>query len=388
MKDLTERLRAAGVHTLLAQFTDLNGVAKGKWLPLAHLDDLLSDGVAFSGASIAGTGLPRTGPRSQYIARGYASTVTRAAVAARRGACGLRRFCQRPALRRLPAPGAQARAGAAGRSRLAPAHRHRARILPAAPDGQPPCGRRRSTTGSNNPPTTCSPLSRQHDFLQALVAALGAGGIDVGQIDHGEARGQYEVNFGFDEALVSADHLMLFKAGRRMRWPNNAAWCFRCCPSPSSNNPAAACTCTLSLWSGWNAKRRDNAQCVFVAHRADGSVDREREPGAARRALRRRRAGPCGRADRAGPRPTIDSYRRLRCRALHVRQQLGAGVDRTRSEQPHRRHPHPARALRMARQRRQRQPLPGQRGAGGGRAWTASTASSKRRPSAATTCST
>ncbi|OYU72711.1 MAG: type III glutamate--ammonia ligase, partial [Burkholderiales bacterium PBB5] len=76
MKDLRERLAAQGVHTLVAQFTDLHGVAKGKYVPLAHLDDLLTDGAGFSGPSIAGTGLPRTGPRSEYWARGYASTAT------------------------------------------------------------------------------------------------------------------------------------------------------------------------------------------------------------------------------------------------------------------------------------------------------------------------
>ena len=37
MKDLIERLRANGVHTLLAQFTDIHGVAKGKLVPLAPL---------------------------------------------------------------------------------------------------------------------------------------------------------------------------------------------------------------------------------------------------------------------------------------------------------------------------------------------------------------
>ena len=60
MKDLQQRLAAQGVHTLVAQFTDIHGVAKGKWLPLAHLDALLTDGAGFSGPSIAGTGLPRT----------------------------------------------------------------------------------------------------------------------------------------------------------------------------------------------------------------------------------------------------------------------------------------------------------------------------------------
>jgi glutamine synthetase len=31
------------------------------------------------------------------------------------------------------------------------------------------------------------------------------------QLDHEDAHGQYEVNFAFDEALASCDHLMLFK---------------------------------------------------------------------------------------------------------------------------------------------------------------------------------
>ena len=74
MKDLRERLLAQGVHTLIAQFTDLHGVARGKFVPLAHLDDLLTEGMGFSGPSIPGTGLPRCGPRSEYWARGAAST--------------------------------------------------------------------------------------------------------------------------------------------------------------------------------------------------------------------------------------------------------------------------------------------------------------------------
>ena len=57
MKALRESLAAAGVHTLLVQFTDMHGVAKGKLVPLAHLDDVLTVGAGFSGPSIAGTGL-------------------------------------------------------------------------------------------------------------------------------------------------------------------------------------------------------------------------------------------------------------------------------------------------------------------------------------------
>ena len=74
VKALQQRLAAQGVHTLIAQFTDIDGVAKGKLVPLDHLATLLRSGAGFSGPSIAGTGLPRTGPRSEYYGRGDAQT--------------------------------------------------------------------------------------------------------------------------------------------------------------------------------------------------------------------------------------------------------------------------------------------------------------------------
>ncbi|MBT9523635.1 MAG: type III glutamate--ammonia ligase, partial [Rhizobacter sp.] len=74
MTALGEALATQGVHTLIAQFTDVHGVAKGKFVPLAHLDTLLREGAGFAGPSIWGTGLPRTGPRSEYYGRGDAST--------------------------------------------------------------------------------------------------------------------------------------------------------------------------------------------------------------------------------------------------------------------------------------------------------------------------
>jgi glutamine synthetase len=73
---LQRRLADQGVHTLLVQFADVHGTAKGKLLPLAQLPELLSTGAGFAGPSIWGTALPRTGPRSEYYARGDANTAT------------------------------------------------------------------------------------------------------------------------------------------------------------------------------------------------------------------------------------------------------------------------------------------------------------------------
>ena len=69
-------LRQQGVHTLLAQFVDMHGTPKGKWVPLHQLATLARDGAGFAGPSIWGTALPRTGPRSEYYARADLATLT------------------------------------------------------------------------------------------------------------------------------------------------------------------------------------------------------------------------------------------------------------------------------------------------------------------------
>ena len=63
------RLSAQGIHSVLAQFVDIHGVAKGKLVPLKYLEDWVSTGAGFAGPSIWGTGLPRFGPRSEYYGR-------------------------------------------------------------------------------------------------------------------------------------------------------------------------------------------------------------------------------------------------------------------------------------------------------------------------------
>ncbi|HEY8974606.1 MAG TPA: type III glutamate--ammonia ligase, partial [Burkholderiaceae bacterium] len=73
---LQSTLRQQGVHTLLAQFVDLHGTPKGKWVPLHQLPTLVRDGAGFAGPSIWGTALPRTGPRSEYYARADLRTLT------------------------------------------------------------------------------------------------------------------------------------------------------------------------------------------------------------------------------------------------------------------------------------------------------------------------
>ena len=271
MKDLRERLAAQGVHTLVAQFTDLLGVARGKFVPLAHLDDLLTDGVPFSGPSIQGSGLPRTGPRSEFWARGAAST-----------ACALPWMpgyarvvcdgfvegepfdgCVRQVLRRqvarLAAKGWHLRAGIEPEFFLL--KRVDGRWQPAD-----------TADGLCMPAYDLKSLPRQREFLQGLQQALVDCGLDVAQLDHEDARGQFEVNFGADEVLSSADHVMLFKQAAHAL-AEARGMVFSMMPRPFADQPGSGMHFHVSLWSGTALDRHGNSRNLFVPHRGDGSLD-------------------------------------------------------------------------------------------------------------------
>lgn len=309
MKDLNERLRGAGVHTLLAQYTDLHGVAKGKLLPLAHLDELLADGIGFSGPALAGTGLPRVGSRSELHARGNASTVTMlpwmpgVARIVCDGYVNGQPFeaCPRQVLKRAVARLAER--GWHLRTGIEP------EFLLLRRDAGGWCAAD-ALDLLDKPSYDLKALARQHGFLHELQAALGQCGLDVLQIDHGDTNGQYELNFGFDEAVASADHLMLFKLGAHAM-AEAQGMVFSLMPKPFPDRPGCGMHFHVSLWSDWNPKRTDNAHNLFVPHRADGSADLDRS------------LSPTGRHFVAGvlahaaaltalAAPTVNSYKRLR----------------------------------------------------------------------------
>ena len=68
-------MKTAGVHTIIAQFVDIHGSLKGKYIPLAYLDDILGAVAGLAGPSIWGAGLLRNGPRSEFYGKGYLNTL-------------------------------------------------------------------------------------------------------------------------------------------------------------------------------------------------------------------------------------------------------------------------------------------------------------------------
>ncbi len=246
MKDLARQLEAAGVHTLLAQFTDVHGVAKGKYVPLAHLDDLLHTGAGFAGPSIWGTGLPRTGARAEYYARadaalikpmpwqpGYARAVCSGFVDGQPFEACPRQVLQR-ATQRLAERGWTLKTGIEPEFFLL--RQEAGKWVPAD-----------DADRLDKPSYDLRSLPRQAEFLDALNRTLTAWGLDVLQLDHEDAHSQFEVNFAFDEALASADHLIGFKLAAQAL-AEARGMVFSMMPKPFANQPGSGMHFHVSLW--------------------------------------------------------------------------------------------------------------------------------------------
>ena len=241
-------LEAEGIHTLLVQFTDLQGVAKGKLLPLHQLDSLLYEGAGFAGPSICGTGLGRTGARSEYHARGDASTLRAlpwlpgVARIVGDGFVAGQPFdaCPRQVLRRqvarLAQRGWRLRLGIEPEFFLLRRDAATGHWGPADPADR-----------LDKPSYDLKALPRQLGFLQALRGALEGAGLTVLQLDHEDAHGQYEVNFAHDDALASCDHLMLFKLAAHTL-AERAGCVFSMMPKPFANQPGSGLHFHVSLW--------------------------------------------------------------------------------------------------------------------------------------------
>jgi len=304
MRHLKETLAAQGVHTLIAQFTDVHGVAKGKLVPLDHLDGLLTEGAGFSGPSICGTGLPRMGPRSEYYGRGDAGTVRALpwmpgyARIACDGFVAGEPFdaCPRQVLRRQLARLADR--GWALRTGIEPEFF----LLRRAGENLEPADARDRL---DKPSYDLKSLPRQHAFLAQLAQGLNGCGLDVFQIDHEDAHGQFELNFHHADALTSADNLMLFKMAAQALAEQHGM-VFSMMPKPFANQPGSGMHFHVSLWDGAgagarNLLQRDNAGNAPTGAEALTSLARHFIGGVLAHS-----AALCAIAA-----PTVNSYKRL-----------------------------------------------------------------------------
>jgi len=197
------------VKYILAQFVDLHGGIKSKAVPVHCLKDLTRSGAGFAGGAILGFDMKPQDPEFMLVAD--LSTLTLMpwmpgyACIRGHGMAGDQRFPLDPRnvlarqTERLRERGLRFMTGLEPEFYLVKRDASGA-VVPFD-----------DTDTLNKPTYDYQGLTRNARFLEGLYEALSTVGLEVYQIDHEDANGQFELNFKYDEALKTADNIQFFK---------------------------------------------------------------------------------------------------------------------------------------------------------------------------------
>jgi glutamine synthetase len=229
---------------VLAQFVDIHGAAKAKAVPVEHYDMVIGDGAGFAGFAVWGLGMGPHGP--DYMGVGDPSTLCDIPwmPGFARLACDGHvhgkpySYCPRVTLKR--ALQSFAERGYTLFTGIEPEfmllrRTEQGALVPFDP-----------TDTADKPCYDYKGLARTSAILDDLSRHLRAVGIDVYQIDHEDANGQFEINFTYDEALKSADNMIFFKmAASEIARQHGAIATFM--PKPFSNRTGTGSHFHLSI---------------------------------------------------------------------------------------------------------------------------------------------
>jgi len=236
-----------GVKYVLAQFVDIHGTAKAKSVPVDHFEEILTTGAGFAGFAIWGMGIEPHGPDFMAVGDldtlslvpwqpGYARIVCDGHVHKKPWDIDAR-VALKKQIKRLEAKGLTFYTG------LEPEFS----LLKKTADGQiVPCD---DSDTLAKPCYDYKGLSRARAFLEKLTDSMKAVGIDVYQIDHEDANGQFEINYTFEDCLSSCDHYIFFKMAAS-EIANDMGLICSFMPKPFANRPGNGMHMHMSLGDG------------------------------------------------------------------------------------------------------------------------------------------
>ncbi|MFZ0106423.1 MAG: type III glutamate--ammonia ligase [Thiobacillus sp.] len=235
------------VKSVLAQFVDIHGTAKAKAVPVAHFEDILNAGAGFAGFAVWGLGIEPHGPDYMAVGDietlslvpwqpGYARIVCDGHVHGKPWDYDARVTLKRQ-ISRLAAQGLTFMTG------LEPEFS----LLKRSVSGRiEPC---EDSDTLAKPCYDYKGLSRSRAFLDRLVESLLAVGIDVYQVDHEDANGQFEINYTYEDCLTSCDHYIYFKMAAAEIASEMGLIC-SFMPKPFANRPGNGMHMHMSLSDG------------------------------------------------------------------------------------------------------------------------------------------
>lgn len=244
------------VKYILAQFVDIHGVAKVKSVPAAHLESILTTGAGFAGGAIWGMGIAPNGP--DYMAVGDLSTLS--LIPWQPGYARIicdghvegkpyghdARVVLKKQIERLDQKGWTLYTGLEPEFSLLKMDEH-GRIHPFD-----------ETDTLQKPCYDYKGITRQSAFLEKLTESLISAGLDVYQIDHEDANGQFEINYTYADCLKSADDYIMFKMAAS-EIANQMGMICSFMPKPFSNRPGNGMHMHMSIGDGEKSLFHDDS---------------------------------------------------------------------------------------------------------------------------------
>ncbi|TXR53162.1 type III glutamate--ammonia ligase [Reinekea thalattae] len=196
-------IKENNIKYVLAQFVDIHGVAKTKSVPAHCLQDVVDTGAGFAGFAVWGLGMEPHGP--DFMARGDLKSMTVVP--------------WQPGYARIVCDGYVNNEPYPYDSRVVlknqlKAFDEKGWTLNTGLEPEFSLFQRREDglveTVDNSdvldkPCYDYKGLSRSRQFLETFVESLQQVGLDVYQIDHEDANGQFEINYTYSDALDSCD---------------------------------------------------------------------------------------------------------------------------------------------------------------------------------------
>jgi glutamine synthetase len=243
--EVREYVRANGIQFVFAQFVDMHGKPNAKLVPVAHLDDLFTEGAGFAGFAAGEIGQAPNDPDLIAIpdVRSFTPLPWRPEVA--RFACDVTvegqewPYCPRTILRRqlerAAALGFEFRLGAELEYFL----------VRLRDDGSIELADKLDTL--SQPCYDMRALTRNLDFVGAVATNVSALGWDNYATDHEDANGQFEQNFAFSDALTTCDRAIFFRyMVEAMAQERGLIATFM--PKPFAHLTGNGCHMHMSLW--------------------------------------------------------------------------------------------------------------------------------------------
>ena len=240
-------LESNAVKYVLAQFVDIHGAAKTKAVPASHYEDIITAGAGFAGFAVWGLGIEPHGP--DYMAVGDSTTLSLVPwqPGYARIACDGHvhgnpweydsRVTLKRQLEKLAVRGWTFYTG------LEPEFS----LLKRNAEGKiVPCD---DTDTLAKPCYDYKGLARVSAFFEKLVDGLRSVGIDVYQIDHEDANGQFEINYTYTDCPTSCDHYIFFKMAAS-QIANEMGLICSFMPKPFANLPGNGMHMHMSMSDG------------------------------------------------------------------------------------------------------------------------------------------